>query len=224
MTDMALDIRNLTVTHGGVAAIRDASFSALAGQITVLLGANGAGKSSLLRAVIGLASSSGGVSLGGTDISRHPTEDRVRLGLAWVPEGRRVFPGLTVVENLQVASLSRPIARRQKLEEVFSLFPQLAARPTDHAWQLSGGQQQMLAIGRAIMAEPRVYLLDEPSLGLAPAVADSVATALRKLTSDGAAMIIGEQNTGFVRPISDKTIMLHNGRIVTTAADQGQVI
>lgn len=223
MTGVALDIRDLTVTHGGVVAIHDVSFAARSGEITVLLGANGAGKSSLLRAVIGLASSTGRISLGGTNISGRPTEDRVRLGLAWVPEGRRVFPGLTVAENLLVASLSRHPERQQKLEEVFSLFPQLAGRPADHAWQLSGGQQQMLAIGRAIMAKPHVYLLDEPSLGLAPAVADAVAIALQKLASAGAAVIIGEQNAGFVRPIADETILLRNGQVATASAGQGQV-
>lgn len=223
MTGIALHIRNLSVTHGGVAAIHDVSISVLAGETAVLLGANGAGKSSLLRAVIGLASSTGSVSLGGTDISQCTTEDRVRLGLAWVPEGRRVFPGLTVAENLLVASLSRHAERQRKLEEVFSLFPQLAGRPSDHAWQLSGGQQQMLAIGRAIMAKPMVYLLDEPSLGLAPAVAKSVAIALQQLASGGAAILIGEQNAGFVRSIADKTIMLRNGQITTAPADQGQL-
>jgi len=223
----ALELHGLSVTHGGVTALHDVSLAATAGEITVLLGANGAGKSSLFRAIMGLATSLGGVLLDGHDISRRATEDRVRAGLAWVPEGRRVFPGLTVAENLLVSSRAGHHARTQKLGEVFALFPQLAARPADRAWQLSGGQQQMLAIGRAMMADPRVYLLDEPSLGLAPAIADTLAGALRKLTSGGAAVLIGEQNAGFAEPLADRTILLRNGRLVATTADpagdQGQL-
>lgn len=214
MTHPALDIRGLSVTYSGVTAVSKASFMAAAGEITVLLGANGAGKSSLLRALIGLATSTGTVLLDGTEISDHPTEDRIQSGIAWVPEGRRVFPGMTVAENLLVAGPANKALREARVEEVFDLFPQLAERPTDRAWQLSGGQQQMLAIGRALMAKPKVYLLDEPSLGLAPRITGTVATSLRKLAADGAAVLVAEQNAGFANPLADQTILLRNGMIV----------
>lgn len=220
MREAALELRRLTVTHGGVTALQDISMRAPAGQITVLLGPNGAGKSSLFRAVMGLATSRGAILLDGQDIARQATEDRVRAGLAWVPEGRRVFPGLTVSENLLVSSRARHHVRAQRCADVFALFPQLAARPDDRAWQLSGGQQQMLAIGRAMMADPQVYLLDEPSLGLAPAIADTLAVALRNLASGGAAVLIGEQNAGFAEPLADRTIGLRNGQLVPPTGDQ----
>lgn len=223
MGPIALEIQGLTVSHGGVTAIRDISLAAPAGNVTVLLGANGAGKSSLFRAIMGLATADGGILLEGRDISGLATEDRVRAGLAWVPEGRRVFPGMTVRENLLVASRSEHRARQQKLEAVFALFPQLAGRPADRAWQLSGGQQQMLAIGRAMMASPRVYLLDEPSLGLAPGIAETLATALRNLASDQTTVIIGEQNAGFTEPLADHVIRLRNGERVGESSGQGQV-
>ena len=223
MSGPALEIQGLTVSHGGVTAIRDISLAAPAGEITALLGANGAGKSSLFRAVMGLATTRGGIFLDGHDITGLTTEDRVRSGLAWVPEGRRVFPGMTVTENLLVASRAEHRVRQQKRDEVFALFPQLAARPTDHAWQLSGGQQQMLAIGRAMMATPRVYLLDEPSLGLAPGIADTLATALRNLASGETTVIIGEQNAGFAKPLADHVILLRNGERVPEGDGQGQI-
>lgn len=214
MTRPRLEIRNLSVTHNGVTAVSDASLSAAAGEITVLLGANGAGKSSLLRAVIGLAASTGTIHLDGQDISARATEDRIRDGIAWVPEGRRVFPGMTVAENLLVAGPDRPAPRTQRMEEVFDLFPQLAARPTDRAWQLSGGQQQMLAIGRALMAKPKLYLLDEPSLGLAPRITGAVADSLRALAAGDSAVLVAEQNVGFAEPLADRTLFLRNGEIV----------
>lgn len=215
MTSPRLEIQNLSVTHNGVTAVSGASLSAKAGNITVLLGANGAGKSSLLRALIGLAASTGAIHLDGQDISGQSTEDRIRNGIAWVPEGRRVFPGMTVAENLLVAGPERPALRAARMEEVFDLFPQLAARPTDRAWQLSGGQQQMLAIGRALMAKPKLYLLDEPSLGLAPRITGAVADSLRALAAGDSAVLVAEQNVGFVEPLADRTLLLRNGEIVS---------
>jgi branched-chain amino acid transport system ATP-binding protein len=209
----ALQIDNLTVRHGAVVAVADASLNALPGAITCLVGVNGAGKSSLLRAVVGLASSEGNINLGTRDISRMSTEARIRTGLGYVPEGRRVFPGLTVGENLLVSGPSNGRARRQRLDDALDLFPPLAPRINDRAWQLSGGQQQMLAIGRALMARPDVYLLDEPTLGLAPQIIDDVAASLRQLSASGAAILVAEQNAGFAARIADKTIMIRTGRI-----------
>ena len=214
MTVPALEVRGLSVRHGAVTALCEVSFAAAAGGVAVLLGANGAGKSSLLRALIDLATATGDIILDGGDITSLTTEDRIRAGLAWVPEGRRVFPGMTVTDNLLVACPGPGQTRQKTLEEVFTLFPQLAARAAEHAWKLSGGQQQMLAIGRGLMARPKVYLLDEPALGLAPRLANAVAEGLQQISATGAAIIIAEQNAGFVADIADKTLLLRNGKLV----------
>ena len=213
-TTPTLEVRNVTVRHGGVTAVRNASLTAHAGEITALLGVNGAGKTSLLRGIVGLAATDGEIRLDGSKIGALATEDRINAGIAWVPEGRRVFPGLTVAENLEVASQADITSRRERLAGVVALFPQLAGRLGDRAWQLSGGQQQMLAIGRALMARPRVYLLDEPSLGLSPAVADILAESLRTLTAEGAAVVLAEQNAGFAQLLAGRRCMLRNGEIV----------
>ncbi len=213
-TTPTLEVRNVTVRHGGVTAVRNASLTAHAGEITALLGVNGAGKTSLLRGIVGLAATDGEIRLNGREIAALATEDRIHAGLAWVPEGRRVFPGLTVAENLEVASQADITSRRERLAGVVARFPQLAGRLGDRAWQLSGGQQQMLAIGRALMARPRVYLLDEPSLGLSPAVAAILAESLRTLTAEGAAVVLAEQNAGFAQLLAGRRCMLRNGEIV----------
>lgn len=207
----ALETRNITVRHGGVTALRDVCFTALQGEITVLLGVNGAGKTSLLRGIVGLAAADGTILLQGRNIGALATEDRIRAGLAWVPEGRRVFPGLTVAENLDVAGPADSATRRERLADVVTRFPQLAQRLGDRAWQLSGGQQQMLAIGRALMARPDVYLLDEPSLGLSPAMVDVLAESLHALTAEGAAVVLAEQNAGFAQPLAGRRYTLRNG-------------
>ena len=213
-TTPALEVRNVTVRHGGVTAVRNSSLTAHAGEITVLLGVNGAGKTSLLRGIVGLAATDGEIRLDGREIGALATEDRIHAGLAWVPEGRRVFPGLTVAENLEVASQADITSRRERLAGVVARFPQLAGRLGDRAWQLSGGQQQMLAIGRALIARPSVYLLDEPSLGLSPAVAGILAESLRTLTAEGAAVVLAEQNAGFAQLLAGRHFMLRNGEIV----------
>ena len=213
-TTPTLEVRNVTVRHGSVTAVRNASLTAHAGEITALLGVNGAGKTSLLRGIVGLAATDGEIRLDGSKIGALATEDRINAGIAWVPEGRRVFPGLTVAENLEVASQADITSRRERLAGVVALFPQLAGRLGDRAWQLSGGQQQMLAIGRALMARPRVYLLDEPSLGLSPAVAAILAESLRTLTAEGAAVVLAEQNAGFAQLLAGRRCMLRNGEIV----------
>jgi branched-chain amino acid transport system ATP-binding protein len=213
-TTPTLEVRNVTVRHGGVTAVRNASLTAHAGEITALLGVNGAGKTSLLRGIVGLAATDGEIRLDGSKIGALATEDRINAGIAWVPEGRRVFPGLTVAENLEVASQADITSRRERLAGVVALFPQLAGRLGDRAWQLSGGQQQMLAIGRALMARPRVYLLDEPSLGLSPAVAAILAESLRTLTAEGAAVVLAEQNAGFAQLLAGRRCIMRNGEIV----------
>ncbi len=213
MTAPHLSVEGLTVRHGAVAAVAEASFTVEAGAITALVGANGAGKTSLLRGLVGLADADGRIALGGEDITRHGVERRIAAGLAWVPEGRRVFAGMTVADNLLVACPANAATRRDRLQHVYALFPQLAERPNARAWALSGGQQQMLAIGRALMVDPRIYLLDEPSLGLAPVVLDDVADGLRRIADTGAAVLVAEQNAGFAARIADRTIPMRNGRV-----------
>jgi branched-chain amino acid transport system ATP-binding protein len=217
-----LQIEGLTVRHGGVVAVADASLRAAPGAITCLVGMNGAGKSSLLRAIVGLALSEGEIRLGTQQLTKLPIEARIHAGLAYVPEGRRVFPGLTVGENLLVSGPSGARVRRQRLDKALDLFPQLKPRIHDRAWQLSGGQQQMLAIGRALMAEPDVYLLDEPTLGLAPQIIDDVAGSLRQLSASGAAILVAEQNAGFAERIADEVVMIQTGRIVAGSVQPGE--
>ena len=219
-----LQIENLTVRHGAVVAVAGAFLHASPGAITCLVGVNGAGKSSLLRAIVGLASSKGNIRLGARDISQLPTEARIRAGLAYVPEGRRVFPGLTVGENLLVSGPSNSRVRRQRLDDALDLFPQLRPRIHDRAWQLSGGQQQMLAIGRALMAQPDVYLLDEPTLGLAPQIIDDVAASLRRLSESGAAILVAEQNAIFAERIADETVIIRTGNILPAGVDSTETV
>jgi branched-chain amino acid transport system ATP-binding protein len=215
---VALQISGLTVRHGAVVAVQDAALSVPAGAITGLVGVNGAGKSSLLRAVIGLAAADGGIRLGDLELSGLSVEARIGAGLAYVPEGRRVFPGMTVEENLLVAGPDNAHRRRERLAQALDLFPQLAPRRADRAWQLSGGQQQMLAIGRALMADPAVYLMDEPTLGLAPRVIEDVADGLARLATSGSAILLAEQNAGFAEHVCDWIIEICTGRIKAGAA------
>lgn len=209
----ALRIDGVTVRHGAVVAVRDATLRIAPGTITALVGVNGAGKSSLLRAIVGLASADGIIRLGNRDISGLSTEARIRAGLAYVPEGRRVFPGMTVAENLLVSGPAGAVLRRQRLDRALDIFPPLAPRLRDRAWQLSGGQQQMLAIGRALMAAPDVYLLDEPTLGLAPQIIDDVAESLGRLSGAGAALLVAEQNAGFAARVADAVVEIRTGEI-----------
>ncbi len=182
-----------------------------AGEIVALLGANGAGKSTLLRAVMGLEAFSGRISLDGVELGKLPSFRRNRLGVGYCPEGRRVFPRMTVRENLEVASRFNTAARRA---EILRLFPALAAREMALAGQLSGGEQQMLAMGRALMTEPKLLLLDEPSLGLSPQLTDLVLTRLRDIAARGTAVLVAEQNAANALTVADRAYLLRLGRIV----------
>ena len=200
------------MSRGGAPALREVDLELQAGETVALLGANGAGKSTLLGAVIGLVPvSAGTIRFDGRPLGRLPADARARLGIGYVPEGRRVFPGLTVRENLDVAA---PAAvRRRRRDAVYALFPQLAENRARAGWRLSGGQQQMLAIGRALMAEPRLLLLDEPSLGLAPKLAREVFAALATIAGRGGAILMAEQNTAQALAIAERGIVLRRGRL-----------
>jgi branched-chain amino acid transport system ATP-binding protein len=210
-----LEIDNLSVRYGPITAVRNLSLSVKAGEAVALLGPNGAGKSSTLLAVMGLASGVGRITFDGRDLTGLPTEDRVRLGIALVPEGRRVFANLTVAENLTLggALLSGRVARDAAADQVFTLFPKLAERRAQMAGTLSGGEQQMLAIGRALMAGPRLLILDEPSLGLAPLIVAQIFDRIATLKASGLTLMIVEQNATQALRVADRAFVLANGQI-----------
>jgi branched-chain amino acid transport system ATP-binding protein len=182
------------------------------GEIVALLGGNGAGKTALLETVLGFRS--GAVSLFGRDVGQLPVEQRVALGVGYVPERRRVFAGLTVRENLEAASSLPAHARRRRVEEMLALFPMLGERPEARAWLLSGGQQQMLALARAEMSGARLLLLDEPTLGLAPAVVADLFQRLTALAAQGTAILLSEQRAGLALRVASRGAVLSRGRIV----------
>jgi branched-chain amino acid transport system ATP-binding protein len=212
----ALVVEDLAVRYGGVSAVRSVSFTVEPGQSVGLIGANGAGKTSTLRALMGLVPRAGGtVRLGARDLARVPARDMVRLGIGYVPEGRRVFAGLSVEKNLLLGAYARrwDAATRQTLDEVFTLFPVLAQMRGRLAGALSGGQQQMLAIGRALMAKPALMLLDEPSMGLSPKLVEVIAETLQRLRADGIAMLLVEQNAMLTFAVTGHCLVLENGEI-----------
>jgi branched-chain amino acid transport system ATP-binding protein len=215
-----LEVSDLETAYGPVRALRGVSFSAREATITAVLGANGAGKTSLLRTLSGLVRArSGRITLDGEDIGRVPVEHIVRRGMAHVPEGRGVIAELSVEENLRLGGLWRGDGGRDGLEDVYELFAPLRERRALAAHTLSGGERQMLAIGRALMAKPRLLLLDEPSLGLAPRVAAQIMSLLARLRDEtGLTVLLVEQNAKGALSVADHGIVLSLGRVV--AADE----
>jgi len=212
-----LEIEGLVVRYGAVEAVRSVDLHVRRGEAVALLGANGAGKTSLLRAVSGLEPAAAGrVRLDGEDVTALRADERARRGLAHVPERRRIFPGLSVEENLVVGATAwarwrSPLAA--DLDRVYALMPRLAERRRQAGWSLSGGEQQMLALGRALMARARVLLLDEPSLGLAPRLAEDIYVQLRRIASEGATVLLVEQNTVLGLSVTVRGYVLEGGRI-----------
>ena len=218
MSTPLLSVTGLSVAYGGVAAVAPLSFAVAPGDCLAVLGANGAGKSSLLRGLMGLAPATGVITFDGADIAALATAERARRGIAFVPEGRRVFAGMSVRENLEVAARANTPERRRRRDAAYALFPQLAARDSDAAWQLSGGQQQMLAIARAMMARPKLLLMDEPSLGLAPAVAGDVVAALAAIAAADTTIVLAEQNASLALDIAEHGLILDRGRVAFAGA------
>jgi branched-chain amino acid transport system ATP-binding protein len=210
-----LDVKGLRAGYGDVPVLRGVDLSIAAGSITALIGANGAGKTTLLRTISGIiAAEAGTIIYDGRNIAGMPPQDIVRAGLVQVPEGRRLFSEMTVFENLLVGS-SSPVARRKRsdnLAMVLELFPRVRERSGQRAGTLSGGEQQMVAIARALMASPRLLLLDETSLGLAPIVVDEIFVAVRRLAAQGLTILVVEQNTALALEVASHGYVLEQGR------------
>jgi len=214
-----LAIDDLTVRYGAIAALHGVSLRVEAGEAVALLGANGAGKSTLMKAVIGLAAAAqGSIAFDGADLATVSADRRARLGIGYCPEGRRVFPGMTVRENLEVACWADAAERARRLDSMYALFPALKEKHATRAWQLSGGQQQMLAIARALMNAPRLLLLDEPSLGLSPVLTDEVLRRVRDIVAGGTAVLLAEQNVAKALSVSTRAYVLRVGRVVREGA------
>jgi branched-chain amino acid transport system ATP-binding protein len=214
---MLLDAQNVAIAYGDAPAVWDASLTVDPGEIVAVIGPNGAGKSTLINAIAGLHRwRAGRIIFAGVDLGAMPSHQICRQGIALVPEGRRLFGRMSVEENLDMGGY-RPEARRarhESIERVYGLFPILRDRRRQVAGSLSGGQQQMVAIGRALMARPRLLLLDEPSLGLAPAIVDQMFEVIRTVHEEGVAILLVEQNVAKALDIADRAYILEEGRTV----------
>ena len=216
-----LEVCDLQVSYGAIKALDGVSFAVPRGRIVTLLGANGSGKTTTLRAITGLAAPFGGrIVFEGRDLKGLPTHEIIRAGLALVPEGRRIFANLTVYENLLLGAYFRrdQPALAQDLDLIYETFPRLAERRTQAAGTLSGGEQQMLALGRALMSRPRLLLLDEPSLGLAPLLVKEVFHIITRLNQRGVTILLVEQNAGAALKIAHYGYVLETGRVVLQGA------
>ncbi len=214
MGEQLLQIENLKVRYGGIEAVRGISFDVKQGEIVTLIGANGAGKSSTLRTISGLVKpSEGKVIFGGEDITAKNPTQIVQKGLMMVPEGRRIFPNLTVLENLKVGAYLRNDDLEKDIEAVYGYFPRLKERSWQEGGTLSGGEQQMLAVGRALMGRPRLLMMDEPSLGLAPIVVQEIFKIIRRINEAGTTVLLIEQNANMALGVADRAYVIENGKI-----------
>lgn len=212
-----LEVRGLEVAYGGIRAVKGIDLRVAAGEIVALIGANGAGKSTTLKALAGLLRPhSGTLRYGGDDVTGKPAYHLVRKGLSLVPEGRGVFPRLTVAENLAMGAYTRNDRNeiRNDLDRVCALFPRLAERKTQLAGTLSGGEQQMLAIGRALMSRPKLLLLDEPSMGLSPLMVQKIFETVRAIAAEGVTLLLVEQNAKLALETGSRGYVMESGRIV----------
>ena len=221
MSDL-LTVTGLSVHYGGIQAVRDVSFSVKAGEQATLIGANGAGKSSTVRAITGLEPFSGEILFNGKAVRRRKAESLLREGLVMGPEGRGIFTRMTVLENLQMGAWLRrdSAAVRQEMEEIFANFPRLAERQHQLAGLLSGGEQQLLALNRALLSQPRLLILDEPSMGLAPLMVENVFRVIATLRQRGVALLLIEQNARLALEATDSAWVMDSGSIVERGASQ----
>lgn len=214
-----LEVRGLEVHYGGICAVRGVDLDVAAGEKVALIGANGAGKTSTLKAIARMLPARGSVKLDGEDIAQAPPHTLVRKGFALVPEGRGVFARLSVLENLEMGAYVRDdkAAIQADIERVFGLLPRLKERAGQTAGTLSGGEQQMVAIGRALMSRPRLLLLDEPSMGLSPIMVDTVFDVIRQVVQDGVTLLLVEQNARLALSLCDRGCVMDGGEITLTA-------
>lgn len=215
MSDTILTIDDLKVRYGGIEAVRGISFDVKAGEIVTLIGANGAGKSSTLRTISGLVKPADGkVIFEGEDITGKDPTQIVSKGLMMVPEGRRIFPNLTVLENLRIGAYLRKDELEEDIERVYGYFPRLKERSWQEGGTLSGGEQQMLAVGRALMGRPKLLMMDEPSLGLAPIVVQEIFRIIRQINDAGTTVLLIEQNANMALHVADRAYVIENGKIL----------
>jgi branched-chain amino acid transport system ATP-binding protein len=211
-----LNCKNLRVSYGDIEALHGIDLNVSPGETVALIGVNGAGKSTLLRAISGLLPIEGEIAFDNASLRGQSPERRAQAGIGHVPEGRRIFPGLTVRENLEIGAYvrRRGDGRRDDLEKIFEMFPRLKERHKQLGWSLSGGEQQMLAIGRALMGRPKMLLLDEPSLGLAPRLAEEVYERIATFKNTGMTVLLVEQNTVLALNVAARGYVLDGGRII----------
>jgi branched-chain amino acid transport system ATP-binding protein len=217
MNDEILGVAGLSASYGGVAALHDVSLSLRRGEIATVIGPNGAGKTTLLNAIMGVIPSRGPVRFAGATLGSLPVEARLRRGLCLVPEKRELFATMSVADNLELGGFSRKdgrAARAASRDEIYSLFPRLRERRAQMAGTLSGGERQMLAMGRALMAQPQVLMLDEPSLGLAPLIVAEIFRIVVALRERGTAILLVEQNARAALAVADHALVLELGRVV----------
>jgi branched-chain amino acid transport system ATP-binding protein len=219
---MLLDIKDLKVSYGKIEAIKGITLNVSQGEIVTLVGANGAGKTTLLKTISGILKPSNGViNFEGNDIQSIAPHDRVLAGLCQAPEGRGIFPGMTVLENLEMGKYSRPEWKkelREDLDRVYTLFPRLKERQGQAGGTLSGGEQQMLSIGRALMSRPRLLLLDEPSMGLAPMFIQQIFKIIREIQTQGVSILLVEQNAAQALSCATRAYIMETGNIVKEGA------
>lgn len=209
-----LEVKDLNVSYGGIKAVKDISFTVETGEIVTLIGANGAGKSSTLRSIVGLVKAeSGEIIFSEKAITAFSTDQIVGEGITLVPEGRRVFSDLTVLENLKIGAYMRKDSLEEDIRWVYDLFPRLKERSWQLAGTLSGGEQQMLAIGRALMSRPKLIMMDEPSLGLAPIIVQGVFEIIREINKQGVTILLVEQNANMALKAAHRAYVMETGRI-----------
>ena len=214
MSDIILSVKDLKVNYGGIEAVKGISFDVPAGKIVTLIGANGAGKSTTLKAIAGLVKpSSGSIVFSGAELVGMDTSAIVSKGITLVPEGRRVFPDLTVLENIRIGAYLRNDDLSEDIAWVYDLFPRLKERSWQLAGTLSGGEQQMLAVARALMSRPKVIMMDEPSLGLAPLVVKGIFNIIKEINKQGVTVLLIEQNANMALKTADYAYVLETGRI-----------
>ena len=212
-----LKIENLIVNYGGIEAVKGISLEGPDGSIITLVGANGAGKSTTLRSIVGLVKArSGSITLDGEELLGQATTDIVSKGITLVPEGRHVFPDMTVLENLKIGAYLRKDKLNDDIERVYNLFPRLKERSWQAAGTLSGGEQQMLAVGRALMSKPKIIMMDEPSLGLAPIIVQGIFDIIQQINKEGTTVLLIEQNANMALKVADYGYVMETGRISLT--------